>query len=62
MGHRGCGQIAASASNERFGITAATATAAAAAVAATGVDLISAGWITHSARALDVSLDVVPQA
>jgi nicotinate-nucleotide pyrophosphorylase (carboxylating) len=30
----------------------------AAAVARTGVDLISAGWITHSARALDVGLDV----
>jgi nicotinate-nucleotide pyrophosphorylase (carboxylating) len=29
----------------------------AAAVAATGVDLISAGWITHSAPALDVALD-----
>ena len=29
-------------------------------VAATGVDLISVGWITHSAPALDVALDVVP--
>jgi nicotinate-nucleotide pyrophosphorylase (carboxylating) len=29
----------------------------AAAVAATGVDLISLGWITHSAPTLDVSLD-----
>jgi nicotinate-nucleotide pyrophosphorylase (carboxylating) len=28
-----------------------------AAVAATGVDLISTGWITHSAPALDVALD-----
>ncbi len=28
------------------------------AVAATGVDLISLGWITHSAPALDVSLDL----
>jgi nicotinate-nucleotide pyrophosphorylase (carboxylating) len=36
------------------GITAETA----AAVAATGVDLISAGWLTHSAPALDVSLEV----
>jgi len=35
------------------GITPATA----AAVAATGVDLLSVGWITHSAPALDVSLD-----
>ena len=30
------------------------------AVAATGVDLISAGWITHSAPALDLGLDVRP--
>jgi len=37
------------------GITAGTA----AAVAATGVDLISVGWLTHSAPALDVALDVV---
>ena len=28
-----------------------------AAVAASGVDLISAGWITHSAPALDLGLD-----
>ncbi|MCB2106518.1 MAG: nicotinate-nucleotide diphosphorylase (carboxylating), partial [Rhodobacteraceae bacterium] len=34
-------------------ITAATA----AAVAETGVDLISVGWITHSAPCLDVGLD-----
>jgi nicotinate-nucleotide pyrophosphorylase (carboxylating) len=27
------------------------------AIAATGVDLISIGWITHSAPALDLSLD-----
>lgn len=31
----------------------------AAAIAATGVDLLSVGWLTHSARALDVALDVV---
>lgn len=31
----------------------------AAAVAATGVDVISLGWLTHSAPALDVALDVV---
>jgi len=37
------------------GITPGTA----AAVAATGVDLISVGWLTHSAPALDVALDVV---
>lgn len=38
------------------GITPETA----AAVAATGVDFISAGWLTHSARSLDVALDVDP--
>lgn len=31
------------------------------AVAATGVDLISTGWVTHSAPALDVGLDFTPQ-
>jgi nicotinate-nucleotide pyrophosphorylase (carboxylating) len=35
------------------GITPETA----ASIAATGVDLLSVGWITHSAPALDVSLD-----
>jgi nicotinate-nucleotide pyrophosphorylase (carboxylating) len=35
-------------------ITAATAPA----IAATGVDLISSGWITHSAPILDLGLDV----
>jgi nicotinate-nucleotide pyrophosphorylase (carboxylating) len=30
----------------------------AAAIAATGVDLLSVGWLTHSAPALDVALDV----
>ena len=35
------------------GITAATAPA----IAATGVDLISVGWLTHSAAALDIGLD-----
>jgi nicotinate-nucleotide pyrophosphorylase (carboxylating) len=34
-------------------ITAATVKA----IAATGVDLISAGWITHSSAALDIGLD-----
>lgn len=29
-------------------------------VAATGVDLISVGWITHSAQALDLGLDLQP--
>jgi nicotinate-nucleotide pyrophosphorylase (carboxylating) len=29
-------------------------------VAETGVDLVSLGWLTHSAPALDVALDVVP--
>jgi len=37
------------------GITPETA----AAIAATGVDLLSMGWLTHSAPALDVALDVV---
>jgi nicotinate-nucleotide pyrophosphorylase (carboxylating) len=37
------------------GITLATA----AAVAATGVDAIAVGWLTHSAGALDLGLDVV---
>jgi nicotinate-nucleotide pyrophosphorylase (carboxylating) len=36
------------------GITPQTAPA----IAATGVDLLSVGWITHSAPALDVALDV----
>jgi nicotinate-nucleotide pyrophosphorylase (carboxylating) len=36
-------------------ITAVTAPA----IAASGVDLISAGWITHSAAALDIGLDFV---
>ncbi|HRA19859.1 MAG TPA: hypothetical protein PLZ56_05405, partial [Anaerolineae bacterium] len=27
-------------------------------VAATGVDLISAGWLTHSAPVLDMALDI----
>ena len=35
------------------GITSATAPA----IAATGVDLISVGWLTHSAPALDIGLD-----
>jgi nicotinate-nucleotide pyrophosphorylase (carboxylating) len=34
-------------------ITAATAPA----IAATGVDLISIGWLTHSAPSLDIGLD-----
>jgi nicotinate-nucleotide pyrophosphorylase (carboxylating) len=36
------------------GITPQTAPA----IAATGVDLLSVGWITHSAPALDVALDI----
>jgi nicotinate-nucleotide pyrophosphorylase (carboxylating) len=36
--------------------------ATAAAIAATGVDLLSVGWLTHSAPALDVALDVVPDS
>ncbi len=34
--------------------------ATAAAIASTGVDLLSVGWLTHSAPALDVSLSVTP--
>jgi nicotinate-nucleotide pyrophosphorylase (carboxylating) len=30
------------------------------AVAATGVDMISLGWLTHSAPALDVAFDLDP--
>jgi nicotinate-nucleotide pyrophosphorylase (carboxylating) len=37
-------------------ITAATAPA----IAATGVDLISVGWVTHSSAALDIGLDYLP--
>jgi nicotinate-nucleotide pyrophosphorylase (carboxylating) len=37
------------------GITPATAPA----VAASGVDLISIGWLTHSAQVLDIGLDHV---
>ncbi|MBB4265137.1 carboxylating nicotinate-nucleotide diphosphorylase [Roseospira visakhapatnamensis] len=31
------------------------------AIAATGVDLISVGWLTHSAASLDVGLDIVDE-
>jgi nicotinate-nucleotide pyrophosphorylase (carboxylating) len=31
-------------------------------IAGTGVDIISSGWITHSAPALDLGLDVVMDA
>ena len=33
--------------------------AAAPAIAATGVDLISVGWLTHSAPVLDLGLDFI---
>ncbi|WP_420826318.1 hypothetical protein [Rhabdochromatium marinum] len=33
-----------------------------AAVAASGADVISVGWLTHSAPALDVGLDLPPLA
>jgi nicotinate-nucleotide pyrophosphorylase (carboxylating) len=36
--------------------------ATAAAIAATGVDFLSVGWLTHSAPALDVALDILPSA
>lgn len=29
-------------------------------IAATGIDLMSAGWLTHSARSLDLALDITP--
>jgi nicotinate-nucleotide pyrophosphorylase (carboxylating) len=32
-----------------------------ASVASTGVDLISVGWLTHSAPALDVAFDIQSQ-
>lgn len=48
--------IAGRAISEASGrVTAATAPA----IAEAGVDLISAGWLTHSAPALDIGLDVV---
>ncbi|MFN6983820.1 MAG: nicotinate-nucleotide diphosphorylase, partial [Rhizobium oryzihabitans] len=34
----------------------------AAAIAATGVDLISVGWLTHSAPVLDIGLDFKSQS
>ena len=34
----------------------------AAEIAATGVDLISLGWLTHSSRALDIGLDYLGRA
>jgi nicotinate-nucleotide pyrophosphorylase (carboxylating) len=37
-------------------VTAVTAPA----LAETGVDLVSVGWLTHSAPVLDVGLDAVP--
>ena len=49
---RACGRVILEASG---GITLETIRD----VAATGVDVISVGWITHSAPALDVGLDVV---
>ena len=48
------GRIIAEASGS---VTAKTAPG----IAATGVDVISAGWLTHSAPTLDIGLDVVGQ-
>ena len=48
------GRIIAEASGS---VTAKTAPG----IAATGVDIISAGWLTHSAPTLDIGLDVVGQ-
>ncbi|EJZ19314.1 nicotinate-nucleotide pyrophosphorylase, partial [Rhizobium sp. Pop5] len=39
-------------------VTPTTATA----IAASGVDLISVGWLTHSAPVLDIGLDFVEAA
>jgi nicotinate-nucleotide pyrophosphorylase (carboxylating) len=51
---RAVGMVAGRALTEASGrITPATATA----VASAGVDLISIGWLTHSATALDIGLD-----
>lgn len=51
---RSVGQVAGRALTEASGrITPATAPA----IAAAGVDLISIGWLTHSAPALDIGLD-----
>ncbi|RUW44444.1 nicotinate-nucleotide diphosphorylase (carboxylating), partial [Mesorhizobium sp. M8A.F.Ca.ET.021.01.1.1] len=48
------GMVAGRAITEASGsITAVTAPA----IAATGVDLISIGWLTHSAPILDIGLD-----
>ena len=52
--HRAVAMVAGRAITEASGrITAATAPT----VAATGVDLISIGWLTHSAPILDIGLD-----
>ena len=48
------GRIIAEASGS---VTAKTAPG----IAATGVDIISAGWLTHSAPTLDIGLDIVGQ-
>ena len=40
------------------GITPETAES----VAATGVDLLSIGWLTHSSPSLDISLDIAAEA
>ncbi len=51
---RPCTMIAGRAVSEASGrVTPATAPA----IAATGVDLISVGWLTHSAPVLDIGLD-----
>jgi nicotinate-nucleotide pyrophosphorylase (carboxylating) len=54
---RAVAMVAGRAITEASGrITAANAPA----IAASGVDLISAGWLTHSAPALDIGLDYLP--
>jgi len=54
---RGVAMVGGRAITEASGrITPATAPA----IAASGVDLISVGWLTHSATALDIGLDYRP--
>ena len=53
---RAVGMVAGRAVTEASGgVTAAKAPA----IAAAGVDVMSAGWLTHSAPALDIGLDTV---
>ncbi|MGX5806111.1 carboxylating nicotinate-nucleotide diphosphorylase, partial [Bradyrhizobium sp. Arg314] len=42
------------------GLAASLTRASVAAIAAIGVDLISVGWLTHSAPILDIGLEIPP--